>query len=105
MFFYHGPRGLLADDLGHSFANGWYGFFDDDRAFMADWGFDPTTIQVPVSIWYGDADLMVPPSHGAWLSTALPSATRHFFTGEGHLSLLANRSDQLLDELTGVPQP
>ncbi len=99
------PRGLLADDLGHSFANGWYGFFDDDRAFMADWGFDPTTIQVPVSIWYGDADLMVPPSHGAWLSTALPSATRYFFTGEGHLSLVANRSDELLDELTGVSQP
>jgi pimeloyl-ACP methyl ester carboxylesterase len=94
-----GARGIFADAMRHGFADGWRGFFDDDRAFMTDWGFDPTSIDAPVSVWYGDADLMVPPTHGAWLAAALPTATSHHFPGDGHLSIITNRSDELLADL------
>ena len=100
-----GARGLFADAIGRGFANGGRGFLDDNRALQADWGFDPREIDVPVSIWYGDADLMVPPSHGAWLGTALPTATSHFLPGEGHISLLTNRGSELRDDLIGRARP
>jgi hypothetical protein len=31
----------------------YYGWFDDDMAFINDWGFDLSAITVPVSLWQG----------------------------------------------------
>ena len=53
--------------LRQGFEFGWRGFFDDDEAMMHEWGFDPTSITVPVAVWFGNHDLMVPPTHGEWL--------------------------------------
>jgi hypothetical protein len=38
---------------------------------------------------------MVPRTHGEWLVENLPTATEHFFAGEGHISLVANHIDEL----------
>jgi pimeloyl-ACP methyl ester carboxylesterase len=54
--------------------NGVWGWVDDDLAFVKPWGFDPTTIAVPVCIEYGTADVLVPPSHGDWLARNVPGA-------------------------------
>jgi pimeloyl-ACP methyl ester carboxylesterase len=88
-------REEFAANLRHAFENGWRGFFDDDQAVIKDWGFDPTTITVPVAVWFGDQDLMVPRTHGEWLVKNLPTATQHFFAGDGHISLVVNRLDEL----------
>ncbi|HEY8081378.1 MAG TPA: alpha/beta hydrolase, partial [Acidimicrobiales bacterium] len=40
------------------------GWRDDDQAFLRPWGFDVTDIAVPVGVWFGDQDLMVPARHG-----------------------------------------
>ena len=48
-------------------APGVEGWVDDDYAFLAPWDFDPGDIRVPVRVWQGEEDLMVPPSHGHWL--------------------------------------
>ena len=92
----------LANSARHAFANGWYGFYDDDRAFFAPWGFDPTAIEVPVAVWYGDQDLMVPPSHGAWLASKLATAVPTNFTLEGHLSLVTNHLEDLVASFASV---
>ncbi len=89
-------RAILAASCRHGFANGWYGFYDDDRAFFSPWGFDPTTIAVPVAVWYGDEDLMVPSSHGAWLGEHVPTAMVVHQPQEGHVSLLTNHVNDLL---------
>ena len=95
-------RVLLADATRHAFARGWHGFFDDDRSFFAPWGFEPSRINVPVSVWYGDADLMVPASHGAWLADNVPTATVTHYPDDGHISLVVDHLDELAGEIARV---
>lgn len=92
-------REAFADDCRHAFENGYWGFYDDDRAFFAEWGFDPRNITVPVAIWFGDADTMVPATHGEWLAKNVPGATRHFHAGDGHCSIVENHKPDLATQV------
>jgi pimeloyl-ACP methyl ester carboxylesterase len=85
----------FAASMRQGFEFGWRGFYDDDQAAMKEWGFDPTTITQPVAVWFGDQDLMVPRTHAEWLIKSLPTATKHFFAGDGHVSLVVNHLDEL----------
>jgi pimeloyl-ACP methyl ester carboxylesterase len=76
-----------------------WGWFDDDLAFIADWGFALEDIAVPVAIWQGSEDRMVPYAHGQWLAQHIPTADARLLDGEGHLSILLGTYGQLLDEL------
>ena len=67
------------------------GWTDDDLAFVKPWGFDVGAITVPVSVWQGDRDLMVPGAHGRWLCANVAGAEPHLLEQEGHLTLFANR--------------
>ncbi|MEV4351783.1 alpha/beta hydrolase [Actinoplanes sp. NPDC049596] len=80
----------LAESSRYSVSAGIAGWREDDLAFLADWGFPLTDIKVPVAVWQGDQDRMVPPAHGRWLATHVPGAEAHLLPGEGHLSLLAD---------------
>ena len=84
------------------FEMGWRGFFDDDEAMMKEWGFDPSSITVPVAVWFGQHDLMVPPTHGEWLVKNLPTATKSFFPDDGHVSLVVNHLDELSSAIKKV---
>jgi pimeloyl-ACP methyl ester carboxylesterase len=75
------------------------GYWDDDRAFIAPWGFDLDAISLPVAVWRADRDLMVPPSHGMWLAAHIPTATGIAANGEGHVSLLTRHIDDIVARL------
>jgi pimeloyl-ACP methyl ester carboxylesterase len=92
-------RELFADSLRQGFVNGWRGFFDDDRAMMSNWGFEPGAITVPVAVWFGDNDLMVPPTHAQWLLRTIATSKGHHYPGEGHLSIIANHFDELASDI------
>jgi pimeloyl-ACP methyl ester carboxylesterase len=62
------------------------GWLDDDLAFTTLWGFDLSDNQIPVQVWQGSEDLMVPFSHGKWLAENIPGAEVHLLTNEGHMS-------------------
>lgn len=100
----------LSGDLAEHLA-GWFrvglsrgveGWCDDDLAFVRDWGFALDDIAVPVSIWQGSEDLMVPFSHGQWLAAHVPGATTHLEQGEGHLSMAVTQLAGMLDELVAI---
>lgn len=74
------------------------GWVDDDLAFIRAWGFEPATMAVPVSLWQGDVDLMVPLAHGEWLADRMPGSTAHLLPGEGHLSIWS-AVESMLNEL------
>jgi pimeloyl-ACP methyl ester carboxylesterase len=79
-------------------ATGTGGWRDDDLAFVSSWGFGVSDITVPVAVWYGREDRMVPFAHGAWLAAEIPAADDHALDGEGHLSMIA-RMDTILGDL------
>lgn len=84
--------------FGRAGAQGVVGARDDGLAIVAPWGFDLDEIRVPVAVWQGRHDAMVPYAHGEWLAAHVPGAEAHLFEGEGHLSLFA-QLDVILTDL------
>ena len=76
-----------------------WGWFDDDKAIWGEWGFDLGAIDVPVAIWQGGADTVVPAAHGEWLASRVPGARLHLLPDEGHFSYLPPGFGAILDEL------
>jgi len=66
-------------------ANGVWGWVDDDLAFTRPWGFDVGEISVPVLVWYGTTDVLVPPTHGEWLAANVPGCIVKLDDEAGHL--------------------
>jgi pimeloyl-ACP methyl ester carboxylesterase len=99
----------FADYLAASFRaalkDGIAGWRDDDLAFAKDWGFSLDRLEVPLSIWQGDQDAMVPYGHGRWLAERMPNAQAHLLPGDGHLTLVLNRMGEILDELVALAGP
>lgn len=89
----------MAEELRWSVNNGIWGWFDDDVAFCQPWGFDLADIEVPVQIWQGTDDLMVPFAHGKWLARSVPGCRVELREGHGHLSLAALAFEEGLEGL------
>jgi pimeloyl-ACP methyl ester carboxylesterase len=90
---------ILAASLHRAFANGPWGWYDDDLAFVAPWGVDLGAIEVPIAIWQGRHDLMVPIAHGEWLAANVASALPRLRPEHGHLSLAVDGIGEILDDL------
>ncbi len=88
----------LAASFRHAAAQGAGGLLEDNLQVMRPWGYDVADITVPVSVWQGAHDRMVPFAHGQWLARSVPGAHSHLFEDEGHLSLV-HRMDEMLAEL------
>ena len=82
---------FLTDEIQAGLRPGPEGWIDDDLAFVKPWGFDVEAIGVPVSVWQGEDDLMVPGAHGRWLAANVPGAEARLLPEEGHLTLFTNR--------------
>ena len=93
-------RELFVEGVRYGFVNGWRGYFDDNVALMMPWGFDVSDIKVPVHLFYGDEDLMVPTSHGRWLGAYIRNACATQCSEEGHLSIFLNHLDEVASALT-----
>jgi pimeloyl-ACP methyl ester carboxylesterase len=78
------------------------GWVDDDLAFIRHWGFELDDVRVPVHLWQGGQDLMVPPAHGRWLAEHLPTCTPRLLPDDGHLTLLLRRPAEILGDLAAA---
>jgi pimeloyl-ACP methyl ester carboxylesterase len=63
------------------------GWWDDGAAHLTNWGFDLRDIRVPVKIWHGRQDRMVPVQHGQWLAANVPGAEADISDHDGHQTI------------------
>ena len=89
---------FVARSFHHAFIHGPWGWYDDDLAFVRPWEVDLAEISVPISIWQGDHDLMVPRSHAEWLIEEIPTSKARLRPDHGHLSLI-DRIGEIFDDL------
>ena len=89
---------VFAETLREAVAQGPAGWADDDLAFVQPWGFDLGAIAVPVSLWQGEHDSLIPPEHGRYLVAAIPGARINWIE-TGHLAMV-DHIGTILAELT-----
>jgi pimeloyl-ACP methyl ester carboxylesterase len=75
------------------------GWRDDTVAFRSPWGFDPASVSVPVRVWHGSEDRIVPITHGRWLAGTIPGAEATLSEEDGHLTVAAHRIGEVHDWL------
>jgi len=97
-----GFSNFLAENMRQALRSGFWGWFDDDVEFTSNWSFDLSRIVVPVSVWQGAKDRMVPFAHGHWLSERIPGAQAHLLPDQGHLSLAVGHFNQILDDMIEI---
>jgi len=74
--------------------------FLDALLFGRPWGFLLADIRVPIHLWYGDSDTIVPVHHGEHLAERIPGAKLRVRSQEGHLGGLG-ASQEIFDALLG----
>ena len=98
--------GDFAESVAANFREGlresYWGWLDDDLAFVRPWGFEVGSIEGPVHIWQGAHDRMVPFAHGEWLAARCGNACPHLLPEHGHLTLAVSSLPMILDELVST---
>ena len=75
------------------------GYIDDQLSDVRPWGFEPGQVTVPVLVFHGGQDQMVPSAHGAWLAARCPDAELWLRPDDGHVSVLGSCGVAALDWL------
>jgi len=92
----------LAGAMRHGMAPGDFGALDDLESDAADWNIELEKITKPVLVFQGDEDRMCVPAHGHFLAEKIPTAQLFIESGEGHISLLYNKSAEIVDAAIGL---
>lgn len=66
---------------------------EDYRVCRRHWGFDPRDLRVPVTLWHGRIDRLVPLSHTLELAATIPSSTALIDRDGGHFFYSARLAD------------
>jgi pimeloyl-ACP methyl ester carboxylesterase len=80
-------QAIFAESIAEAYRQGPAAHIQDDKLFTRAWGFRVEDIAVPVDVWQGADDDIIPPSHGRYLAAAIPGAAAHLVPGQAHLSL------------------
>ena len=89
-------RQMFHDDLIHGARNDMRAMWLDMALFGRHWGFSLQDIQVPVRMWFGDADNIVPLEHAEHMQRLLPDSELVIRAEEGHLGGLG-ATHEILD--------
>ena len=87
------------DSIREAFRSGTRGAAWDYSLMTRLWGFRLEDIPVEVQLWHGEADATFHPSMGRYLADAIPNCRPRFVPGEGHISLIINHAEDILNDL------
>lgn len=74
------------------------------KLYVHDWGFDLAYITVPVTLWYGQFDVMVPVAMGEYLAKAVPGSRLHVVENGAHFSTINNHFAAICNELRSAAE-
>ena len=79
------------------------GALSDAGIYARDWQVPLGKVTVPVDLWYGSEDSLIP-LHALAPLEAMPDLRLHVVPGEGHYSLAIRHAARILEQLTREPQ-
>ena len=98
MFADPGYRSLMMDSTAEALRQGGKGAAWELTLIARPWDFPVRDVRMPVSLWQGLADQILPAALARRLSAALPACDARYLPGEGHLSLIVRHIDKVLAE-------
>ena len=75
---------MFKKDVAEAFRQGSKGVVSDMKILSEPWGFSLDEITIPVHIWHGTADQIVPISLARFMAESLHQVETHFIDGAGH---------------------
>ena len=75
------------------------GAVSDLRLYGAAWGFRLKQIRVPIDLWHGEKDYIVPVAMGRRLAAAIPDCQATFLPEHGHFSLILEGMQSILGQI------
>jgi pimeloyl-ACP methyl ester carboxylesterase/uncharacterized protein (DUF952 family) len=97
-------KALYYEDLPEAFRQGSGGPAQEIALFARPWGFRLEEIRIPVHLYQGEIDNVVPASMGRYQAQAIPGCRATFYADEGHL-LVVDRIDEVLRALVDAARP
>jgi pimeloyl-ACP methyl ester carboxylesterase len=91
-------KAMFIDDLLQASLHQAHAPILDIMLFTRDWGFELSDVTVPIRMWHGDSDNIVPIAHALHLSKRIPNANLHVRHGESHLGAL-DAAEEIFSEL------
>ncbi|HUY73007.1 MAG TPA: alpha/beta hydrolase [Candidatus Dormibacteraeota bacterium] len=88
--------GGAAESLQEALRFGASGYVRDICALARPWGFPLDHIRVPVRLWHGDLDTVIPLRHGEYLASVIPGSVLQVCPGEAHMLLWNHLAEVLL---------
>jgi pimeloyl-ACP methyl ester carboxylesterase len=96
-----GVAELMAAALAEAFRQGTRGAAHDGTLLGRPWGFLLGDIGLPnLHLWHGELDREVPVAAIRVVAAELPSGTATHYPNEGHISLIVNHADNIVQTLT-----
>lgn len=92
-------RAALAASLAEAFRNGACGAATELRLLSAPWRFDLADVRVPIALWHGCDDRVVPISMGLHVEQALGDCRATYVPEHGHYSLVHDYAETILCQL------
>jgi len=72
---------------------------EEIRIYSKFWGFELSDLNVPVSLFQGEADIDVPASMARYQAELIPNCELNLYPADGHFSLLVNHIDEIITSL------
>ena len=94
-----GYRSLVQRSIAEALCQGGWGAARELTLIARRWDFELQEVRMPVSLWQGLADQILPAAMARRLAAALPACDPRYLPGEGHLSLVVRHIGAVLAEL------
>ncbi len=92
-------RQFFPSHLREIFRQGARGSSQDGEMYLKPWNLRLEQVNVPVHLWHGKEDWVIPESMGECLRLKLPGCRAKYLEREGHISLLIDHAEMILGTL------